>query len=316
MGLGCHAPGQRVLRDWGTAGAAGIPGFGGERSVESALHRQAGVGLGCSTLLLPGEDPPQGKHSHHRPQGRQGSLADCISLCHGPQGAAISHSGGPCAATAMREPESRSRSAMSSSGKAAAPSPCLSSQCFDLLTKSCVECSELFKDNTTEPTRTVPTSTLVPTLPSVDLPNTVLVIGVPVAVVIILALAALWLFLACKVQKRRRKRKAMDKEAKGNTDATSPLPGPSYQDPDVVEGDTTLTPAAYPHLNEGLKMMGPPRKATAKRSPCCQGDANGDVVLLSAVYPRHEECSHSFPLPATELGATVLVTTKTTQNFA
>ncbi|KFV68836.1 hypothetical protein N307_05059, partial [Dryobates pubescens] len=222
-----------------------------------------------------------------------------------------------------------SRSAMASSAKAAAPSSCLSSQCFDLLTKSCVECSELFKDNTTvplltllascptaEPTHTVPTSTSVPTLPSVDLPNTVLVIGVPVTVVIILALAALWLFLACKVQKRRRKRKAMDKEAKGNTDATSPLPGPSYQDPDVVEGDTTLTPAAYPHLNEGLKMMGPPRKAPAKRSPCCQGDANGDVVLLSAVYPRHEECSHSFPLPATELGATVLVTTKTTQNFA
>ncbi|NXG41959.1 TR13C factor, partial [Psilopogon haemacephalus] len=211
----------------------------------------------------------------------------------------------------------RSRSAMPSPGKAAAPSSCLSSQCFDLLTRSCVECSELFKDNTTEPTRTVPTSTSVPTLPSVDLPITILVIGIPMTVVIILALAALWVFLACKVRKRRRKRKATDEEAKGNMDATSPLPGPSYQDPAMVEGDTTQTAAApHPHLNEGLKVMEPPRKAMAKRSPCCQGDADGDVVLLSTVYPRHEECNHSFPLPATELGATVLVTTKTTQNFA
>ncbi|NXP73300.1 TR13C factor, partial [Ramphastos sulfuratus] len=210
----------------------------------------------------------------------------------------------------------RSRSAMSPSGKAAAPSSCLSSQCFDLLTRSCVECSELFKDNTTEPPRTVPTSTLVPTLPSVDLPDTVLIIGIPVTVVIILTLAALWVFLACKVRRRRRRRKATDEEAKGNMDATIPLPGPSYNDLAMVEGDTTLTPTPYPHLNEGLKMMEPPRKATAKRSPCCQGDANGDVILLSAVYPRHEECNHGFPLPATELGATVLVTTKTTQNFA
>ncbi|NXF85020.1 TR13C factor, partial [Eubucco bourcierii] len=210
-----------------------------------------------------------------------------------------------------------SPSAMSPSGKAAAPSFCLSSQCFDLLTRSCVECSELFKDNTTEPTRTVPTSTLVPTLPSVDLPNTVLIIGIPVTVVIILTLATLWVFLACKVRRRRRRRrKATDEEAKGNMDATSPLPGPSYNDPAMVEGDTTLTPTPYPHLNEGLKMTEPPRKATAKQSPSCQGDANGDVILLSAVYPRHEECNHSFPLPATELGATVLVTTKTTQNFA
>ncbi|NXR10300.1 TR13C factor, partial [Semnornis frantzii] len=211
----------------------------------------------------------------------------------------------------------RSHPAMSPSGKAAAPSSCLSSQCFDLLTRSCVECSELFKDNATEPTRTVPTSTLVPTLPSVDLPDTVLIIGIPVTVVMILTLAALWVFLACKVRRRRRRRrKATDEEAKGNMDATSPLPGPSYNDPAMVEGDTTLTPTPYPHLNEGLKMMEPPRKATAKRSPCCQSDANGDVVLLSAVYPRHEECNHGFPLPATELGATVLVTTKTTQNFA
>lgn len=39
---------------------------------------------------------------------------------------------------------------MSLSGKAAAASSCLSSQCFDLLTRSCVKCSDLFKDNTSK----------------------------------------------------------------------------------------------------------------------------------------------------------------------
>ncbi|KAK4830211.1 hypothetical protein QYF61_009278 [Mycteria americana] len=261
----------------------------------------------------------------------------------------------------MREPGSYSHSAMSSSGKAAAP--CLSSQCFDLLTRSCVKCSDLFKDNTkdntskgtresrdraprgwevvgqggwstpgggqvegtfscgcpkagqtAEPTRVAPTSALAPTLPAVDLPSTLLIIGVPAVVGLILALAALWGFLACKVGKRRRKRKAADEEAEANMDATSPLPG--CQDPAVPEGDAAMAPAPCLHLNGGLKMPGPPGKAGTKRRPCCRGDADGDIVLLSAVYPRHEECNHGFPLPATELGAAALVTTKTTQNCA
>lgn len=84
----------------------------------------------------------------------------------------------------------------------------------------------------------------------------------------------------------------------------------------MLEGDAILDPAPCPHHNGGLKMPGPPGKASAKRRPCCRGDADGDIVLLSTVYPRHEDCNHSFPLPATELGATALVTTKTTQNCA
>ncbi|KFW07732.1 hypothetical protein N326_10660, partial [Eurypyga helias] len=220
-----------------------------------------------------------------------------------------------------------SRSAMSSSGKAAASSSCLSSQCFDLLTRSCVKCSDLFKDNTTlplltllvshptaEPARAAPTSTLAPTLPSVDLPSTLLIFGIPSVVGLILALAALWGFLACKVGKQRRKRKAADVEAEANVDAAGSLPSLAFPDPAVLEGDASLAPC--PNLNGGLKIPGLHRKAGAKRRPCCQGDADGDIVLLSTVYPRREECNHGFPLPATELGATALVTTKTTQNCA
>ncbi|KAF1656312.1 hypothetical protein FQA23_0006576, partial [Aptenodytes patagonicus] len=222
-----------------------------------------------------------------------------------------------------------SHSTMSSSGKAAAAFSCLSSQCFDLLTRSCVKCSDLFKDNTTlplltlpasrptaEPARSAPTSALAPTLPSVDLPSTLLIFGVPAVVGLILALAALWGFLACKVGKRRRKRKAADEETEANMDAASPLPSPGCQDPAVPKGDAAAAPAPCPHLNGGLKMLGPPEKAGAKRRPCCRGDTDGDIVLLSTVYPQHKECNHGFPLPATELGATALVTTKTTQNCA
>ncbi|XP_055568503.1 tumor necrosis factor receptor superfamily member 13C isoform X2 [Falco biarmicus] len=215
----------------------------------------------------------------------------------------------------MRELGSHSHSAMSSSGKGASSSSCLSSQCFDLLTRSCVKCSDLFKDNT-KPSHTAPTSALAPTLPSVDLPRTLLIFGVPAVVGFILTLAALWGFLACKVGKWRRKRKAVDKEAEENMDITSPLPSLGCQDPVVLEGDATLTPVPCPHLNGGLKMPGPPGKAGAKRRPCCRGDADGDIVLLSTVYTQHDERNHGFPLPATELGSTALVTTKTTQNCA
>ncbi|KAM6293376.1 tumor necrosis factor receptor superfamily member 13C [Porphyrio hochstetteri] len=210
---------------------------------------------------------------------------------------------------------------MAASGKAAASISTCHPNCFDPLIRDCIKCSELFKDNTTvsdltlpashpttEPTRVAPTSALAPTLPSVDLPSTLLIFGVPVLVVFILALATLWGFLVCKVRKQRKKRKAADEEAKENVEATSPLPSPGCQDP------AALAPAPCPHLNGGLKMPGPPEKAGAKRRPCCQGDAEADIVLLSTVYPRHEECNHGFPLPATELGATALVTTKTTQN--
>ncbi|XP_041272805.1 tumor necrosis factor receptor superfamily member 13C [Onychostruthus taczanowskii] len=221
---------------------------------------------------------------------------------------------------------------MSSSGKAAIASSCLSFECFDTLTKSCIKCSDLFQENTTpRPARQVKSAAgLRPpsTFPFLTLPashptaeptlappraSTFLIFGVPVVVGFVLVLAAVCVFLACKEGKRRRKRKAADEEDKENIDIASPLPS---QDSAMPEGEGALNPAPCLHLVGSLKMPGTPRKARAKQRPCCQGDADGDIVLLSAVYPRPEECNHSFPLPATELGATALVTTKTTQNCA
>uniref|UniRef100_A0A672TR14 TNF receptor superfamily member 13C n=1 Tax=Strigops habroptila TaxID=2489341 RepID=A0A672TR14_STRHB len=206
----------------------------------------------------------------------------------------------------MWEPGSRSYSAMSSSGKAVSAPSCLSSQCFDLLTRSCVKCSDLFKENTTEPARAVFPSTLEPTLPAMDLPSTLLIFGIVAAVVFVLVLTTLLGFLVCKLGKWRRKRKAADEEAQANVKATSPLPIPGCQDAAVMEGDATLAPVPCQHLSGGLKMLRPPGKAGEKRRPCCQGDADGDIILLSTVYTQHEECNQGFPLPATELGATAL----------
>ncbi|KFP53160.1 hypothetical protein N323_03467, partial [Cathartes aura] len=195
-----------------------------------------------------------------------------------------------------------SQSAMSSSGKATASSSCLSSECFDLLTRSCVKCSDLFKDNTRGALQQERRSgdLAVSSCSSSIFPPCVPRDGT-------LSLRPAWPHFVSPVT-------PFSCPLPANMDAASPLPSLGCQDPAVPEGDAGLALAPCLHLNGGLNMVGPPRKAGAKRRPCCQGDADGDIILLSAVYPQHEECNHSFPLPATELGATALVTTKTTQN--
>ncbi|XP_042746201.1 tumor necrosis factor receptor superfamily member 13C [Lagopus leucura] len=206
------------------------------------------------------------------------------------------------------------RSAMASPGKADGGASCLSSHCFDLLTKSCVICSELFGDNSTKPAPGVSSSDTLPTVPSMHLPSRLLIFGVPALVGLLLALAALWGFLACKLGKRRRKRRKTEQEVEDGAGESlgdaGPLPSSSCLDVSTPEGNANPAQGPCPHRNGGLRM---PRRDGAKRRPCCQGDAKGDVVLLATTWPHHKEHGHGFPLPATELGATALVTTKTTQ---
>lgn len=95
---------------------------------------------------------------------------------------------------------------------------------------------------------------------------------------------------------------------------TGPLPSPGYPDFAAPKGEADPARGPCLHLNGGLKAPGPPGRDSAKRRPCCQGDVERDMVLLAATWPHHEEHGHGFPLPATELGATALVTTKTTQD--
>ncbi|OXB57027.1 hypothetical protein ASZ78_000596 [Callipepla squamata] len=202
------------------------------------------------------------------------------------------------------------RSAMASPGKADAGASCLSSQCFDPLTRSCVMCSELFGDNATEPSPAVPSSDTLPTIPSMDLSSSLLIFGVPALVGLLLALAALWGFLACKMEKQRRKRRKTEQEVEESLGNAGSLPSSACLDTTTPEGNADPVQGPCPHRNGGLRM---PRREGAKRQPCCQGDVKGDMVLLATAWPRHKEHNHGFPLPATELGATALVTTKTTQ---
>lgn len=116
------------------------------------LHRQAGVGLGLSlSSSLVKIRPGQAQQLQTPRETTQLDrlylpLPRAPGLCDFTLGRPLRH-------CAMRETESHSRSAMSLSGKTAASSSCLSSQCFDLLTRSCVKCSDLFKDNTSKGTK-------------------------------------------------------------------------------------------------------------------------------------------------------------------
>ncbi|KAM8820049.1 tumor necrosis factor receptor superfamily member 13C [Eudromia elegans] len=180
----------------------------------------------------------------------------------------------------MQEDSSRAHSVMSS-GKADASTSCLPSQCFDSLTKSCVNCNDLYKDNA--------------------------IVG------ILLVLAAICVFLARKVRRQRRKRKEPGEESKERMDNAISSPSPVQQDFMALAADEDFALAKCPHVNGAVKVPGPPRKDAEKQRLCCQGNPVGDVIMLSPVSPCLEECNHCFPLPATELGATALVTTKTTQ---
>lgn len=66
-----------------------------------------------------------------------------------------------------------------------------------------------------DPALGAPSSDTLPTVPSMDLPSSLLIFGVPVLVGLLLALAALWGFLACKLGKRRRKRRKAEQKAEG-----------------------------------------------------------------------------------------------------
>ncbi|XP_035167030.1 tumor necrosis factor receptor superfamily member 13C-like [Oxyura jamaicensis] len=208
----------------------------------------------------------------------------------------------------------REHLAMSSSGKADAVASCLPSHCFDPLTRFCVRCSDLFKDNATEPIHVASTTAPPPPQPTRDQPRNHPLVGVSVLLVLLLFLAALCGLLAFKARKQRRKRRKTEQEAKESLGETGPLPSPGYPDPAAPEGEADPARGPCPHLNGGLKAPGPPGRDSVKRRPCCQGDVERDVVLLAATWPHHEEHGHGFPLPATELGATALVTTKTTQD--
>ncbi|KAM9174097.1 tumor necrosis factor receptor superfamily member 13C [Pangshura tecta] len=189
---------------------------------------------------------------------------------------------------------------------------CLLPQCFDLLTKGCVRCTELpghSEEDTTGHTNVAPTSTQAPA------PGPGLIFGIPALVGLVLVLAALCGLLTCKVRRRQqRKRRSPDEKSKENLDRVISCESQACKGPKLPEEDD-LVLATCPHVNGALKHVGPAGRGDfSKRKAVFQGGAGSDVIELSGLSAGNEEHDHGFPLPATELGATVLVTTKTIQN--
>ncbi|XP_067415056.1 tumor necrosis factor receptor superfamily member 13C [Emydura macquarii macquarii] len=194
--------------------------------------------------------------------------------------------------------------------------PCLYRQCFDILTQGCVSCTELHgavEEETTYHTSVAPASTQASAPTKVDLPGPGLIFGIPALVGLVLALVALWGLLTCKVRKRwRRKSGRPDEKSKENLHCVVSCESQAWKGPKLPEEDLVM--ATCPHLNGALKHAGSAGRGDfSKRKLVFQGGAGSDVIELSALSAGNEERDHGFPLPATELGATVLVTTKTIQ---
>ncbi|XP_039347585.1 tumor necrosis factor receptor superfamily member 13C [Mauremys reevesii] len=192
---------------------------------------------------------------------------------------------------------------------------CLLPQCFDPLIKGCVRCTDLpgHSEEDTIPSTACHTS-VAPTSTQAPAPGPGLIFGIPALVGLVLVLAALCGLLTCKVRRRRqRKKRSPDEKPKENLDCVISCESQACKGPKLPEDDLVL--ATCPHVNGALKHAGPAGRGDfSKRKPVFQGGTGSDVIELSGLSASNEERDHGFPLPATELGATVLVTTKTIQN--
>ncbi|XP_050811021.1 tumor necrosis factor receptor superfamily member 13C [Gopherus flavomarginatus] len=189
---------------------------------------------------------------------------------------------------------------------------CSLPQCFDPLIKGCVMCTDLpghSEEDTTCHTSVTPTST------QAAAPGPGLIFGIPALVGLVLVLAALCGLLTYKMRRRqRRKRRSPDEKPKENLDYVISCESQACKGPKLPEEDNLIL-ATCPHVNGTLKHAGPAGRGDfSKSKPVFQGGTGSDVIELFVPSASNEEHNHGFPLPATELGATVLVTTKTIQN--
>ncbi|XP_069437788.1 tumor necrosis factor receptor superfamily member 13C isoform X3 [Ovis canadensis] len=170
-----------------------------------------------------------------------------------------------------------------------APTQCLQTQCFDPLVRNCVACSLL---RTTEPrlggpsslapgTALQPQESAGPGTPAeaeAALPLPALLFGAPALLGLALALALIG--LVTWKRRRRQPGAAVVPEAPEAAEAPD-------GDPDKpLDVDTALSPGTL--------------------------DATAPIWLLPSEDPAATPPTHSVPVPATELGSTELVTTKTT----
>ncbi|XP_013907515.1 PREDICTED: uncharacterized protein LOC106537793 isoform X2 [Thamnophis sirtalis] len=122
----------------------------------------------------------------------------------------------------------------------------------------------------------------------------------------IIIMAILWLVIL--KQRRKRRRKTGKENSQENGKCACILANEAQTNHDCEPRDNDLGQLQCPHLNAVTMIT--QDDVLKENIPCVAFTRSQEVITSS---PHDEKCNSLFPLPATEFGATMLVTTKTIQ---
>ncbi|XP_028602796.2 tumor necrosis factor receptor superfamily member 13C [Podarcis muralis] len=199
----------------------------------------------------------------------------------------------------------------------------LPSLCYDRLVDQCVSCEKMQRK--TEKETTAPIKPQAPTPLAADPACSSLLFGIYILMGLVLAVAAVLCIVILK-QKRKKRMRGAEKEnstdvpedfrcceegnAKENEKCVIAFENEPHRGRNSSPGDGDPEILMCPHSNDALKSS---RDDTLKREVQHMAMAGSDVTEAASLTSCDKQCNPTFPLPATELGATELVTTKTTQ---
>ncbi|XP_053109437.1 uncharacterized protein LOC128326513 isoform X2 [Hemicordylus capensis] len=208
-----------------------------------------------------------------------------------------------------------------------------SSLCYDRLIKQCVDCGKLnrggkllikgmLKDDQLHEIdckreqANVATTILRVTSTTIQVPATLaayqvcsaLLFGVCALVGLIVAIVMLLWFVKQQRKRRQTRRKTDKEDSEENESCPIPFEHQVHKEISLPEEDPML--CRCPYSNGTAKTA---RADILKEN--VHHVEGSDVTEDPSLSSYDKKCNHTFPLPATELGATVLVTTKTTQEY-
>ncbi|XP_053109439.1 uncharacterized protein LOC128326513 isoform X4 [Hemicordylus capensis] len=180
-----------------------------------------------------------------------------------------------------------------------------SSLCYDRLIKQCVDCGKL---NRATILRVTSTTIQVPATLAAYQVCSALLFGVCALVGLIVAIVMLLWFVKQQRKRRQTRRKTDKEDSEENESCPIPFEHQVHKEISLPEEDPML--CRCPYSNGTAKTA---RADILKEN--VHHVEGSDVTEDPSLSSYDKKCNHTFPLPATELGATVLVTTKTTQEY-
>ncbi|XP_015743593.1 uncharacterized protein LOC107326135 [Python bivittatus] len=184
------------------------------------------------------------------------------------------------------------------------------SLCYDRLIKQCLSCKRMQRVSRKE-TTTMLGMTSITTQPVQLHPGnqncSALIFGFCAFVGLVTIMAMLWLVI---LKQRKRMRKTGKENSKENGNCTSFLANKAHTSHDYRPGDYDPGQLRCSHLNGVTKTT--QDNVLKENIPCIVFTRSQEFEVIP-MCPHDAKCNSPFPLPATELGATMLVTTKTTQ---